>query len=350
MGTIQSFFISVFCLLLGSGAWADDKALSARMGSAVGEFLKTLNTRQRQQAVTSFKDTIRFDWHYVPRDRKGLSLHDMNAQQREKAFVMLKIVLSAEGYQKTQDIIALENVLRVVENRPPNDTYRDPENYSFMIFGEPDQTKPWGWRLEGHHISLQFTFVDGQIAFTPGFMGANPGQVLQEVPQKGKRVLADETDLAFQLLNSFSGQQLQTVLLSEKAPWEILSQNKMPGKVDVLPQGMAMKDMTQTQKTLFLELIKVYLGRYHITLKNQQLDKLKLSGLDGIHFAWMGQKIPEIKEGAGYYYRIQGPTILIEYDNTQNNANHIHTVVRDLTNDFGEDLLRLHYEKQHLDH
>jgi hypothetical protein len=115
----------------------------------------------------------------------------------------------------------------------------------------------------------------------------------------------------------------------------------------VKTEGMAMKEMTTAQKALFQELIAVYLNRYHVTLKDQQMVKLQKSGLDGIHFAWMGNVDPEIKEGAGFYYRIQGPTILIEFDNTQNNANHIHTVVRDLTNDFGEDLLRLHYEKMH---
>ncbi len=255
--------------------------------------------------------------------------------------------MSANGYQKTLDIVDLENVLRVVEKRSSTDTYRDPENYSFMVFGTPDLIKPWGWRMEGHHVSLQFTSVNDIITFTPGFMGSNPGQVLADVPQKGKRILKDEQDIAFKLLHSFSDVQRQKVILNEKAPWEILSLNNRSNLVVVKTEGMAMKDMTASQKALFQELIAVYLNRYHVTLKDQQMVKLTKSGLDGIHFAWMGNMDPEIKEGAGFYYRIQGPTILIEFDNTQNNANHIHTVVRDLTNDFGEDLLRLHYEKMH---
>ena len=313
----------------------------------VNDFVKSLDQKQVKEACTSFADSARFDWHYVPRTRKGLTLKNMNPMQREKAFAMVKLVMSASGYQKTLAIVDLENVLRVVEKRASNDTYRDPENYSFMVFGSPDLQKPWGWRMEGHHVSLQFTSADGAIAFTPGFMGSNPGKVLAEVPQKGKRILKDEQDVAFQLLHSFSDTQREKVILSAKAPWEILSSNNRSNMVVMKPEGIAMKDMTAAQKMLFQELVAVYLNRYHITLKDQQMVKLTKSGLDGIHFAWMGNMDPDIKEGAGYYYRIQGATILIEFDNTQNNANHIHTVVRDLTNDFGEDLLRLHYQKEH---
>lgn len=340
----------IFILVLSaSRTFADlkDKLLSEKMVVVVNNFVKSLDAGQVREACVSFEDTIRFDWHYVPRTRKGLTLKNMNEGQRAKAFETVRLVMSANGYQKTLDIVDLENVLRVVEKRSSSDTYRDPENYSFMVFGKPDLKQPWGWRMEGHHISLQFTSVDGNITFTPGFMGSNPGKVLADVPQKGKRILKDEQDIAFQLLHSFSDVQRQKVILAEKAPWEILSSNNRSNLVVVKTEGLAMKDMTIVQKSLFQELIAVYLNRYHVTLKDQQMVKLTKSGLDGIHFAWMGNVDPEIKEGAGFYYRIQGPTILIEFDNTQNNANHIHTVVRDLTNDFGEDLLRLHYEKMH---
>lgn len=343
-------FFLLFLLILSANqtlAESKDKVLSGKMVVVVNDFIKSLDAGQIKETCVSFEDTIRFDWHYVPRTRKGLALKNMTPAQRTKAFEMVKLVMSVNGYQKTLDIVDLENVLRVVEKRPSNDTYRDPENYSFMVFGKPDIKQPWGWRMEGHHVSLQFTSVNGVITFTPGFMGSNPGKVLADVPQKGKRILKDEQDIAFQLLRSFSDSQRKQVILSEKAPWEILSLNNRSNLVVVKTEGMAMKDMSAAQKVLFQELIGIYLNRYHVTLKDQQMVKLQNSGLDGIHFAWMGNVEPEIKEGAGYYYRIQGPTILIEFDNTQNNANHIHTVVRDLTNDFGEDLLRLHYEKMH---
>jgi hypothetical protein len=345
-----SYFVFLLFLFINQ-AFADakdDKQLSLKMIAHVQDFIKTLNAAQKKEACVSFEDSARFDWHYVPRTRKGLTLKSMNAVQKAKAFEMVKLVMSANGYQKTLDIVDLENVLRVVENRPANDTYRDPENYSFMVFGTPDSKQPWGWRMEGHHISLQFTLINGEISFTPGFMGSNPGNVLANIPQKGKRILKDEQDIAFQLLHSFSEVQRKKAILSEKAPWEILSLNNPSSQVALKTEGIAMKDMTVVQKVLFKELIGVYLNRYHVTLKDQQMVKLIKTGLDGIHFAWMGNMEPEIKKGTGFYYRIQGPTILIEFDNTQNNANHIHTVVRDLTNDFGEDLLRLHYKKMHV--
>jgi hypothetical protein len=324
-----------------------DRPLFEKMTVSVQDFVRALDAGQKKAACLSFEDSARFDWHYVPRTRKGLTLHGMNAEQKAKAFGMVQVVLSAKGYQKIRDIADLENVLRVIENRPADDTYRDPENYSFIVYGTPDLKKPWGWRMEGHHISLQFTAAGGEMTFTPGFMGSNPGTVLADIPQKGKRILKEEQDIAFRLLHSFTAVQRRKVILNEKAPWEILSANKRSHLVSLKPEGISMKDMTPAQKSLFQELLAVYLDRYHVTLKDQQMVKLKKSGLDGIHFAWMGSVDPEIKEGAGFYYRIQGPTILIEFDNTQNNANHIHTVVRDLTNDFGEDLLRLHYERMH---
>jgi len=337
-------------LFISKNINAQEKVLIADMTASVEDFIKSLDAGQKKSASATFADSLRFDWNYVPRARKGLTLKNMNESQRAKAFAMVKSILSVGGYQKIIAIVDLENVLRVIENKSSTDTYRDPENYSFLIFGIPGSKEPWGWRMEGHHISLHFTVAGESITFTPGFFGSNPGKILADVPQKGKRILKDEQDIAFELLHSFSPEQQKTIILSEKAPWEILTTNKRSNLITLKPEGIAMKDMSATQRALFLRLISVYLDRYHVTLKDQQMVKLKETGLDGIHFAWMGNREPEIKEGAGYYYRIQGPTILIELDNTQNNGNHIHTVVRDLTNDFGEDLLRLHYQKMHANH
>lgn len=350
--TFRFFQQSLFFLILltSKNAGAQDKVVLATMTTSVQDFINSLDPGKKKDACVGFDDSLRFDWNYVPRSRKGLALKNMNESQKAKAFFMVKSVLSVEGYKKITDIVDLENVLRVIENKSSTDTYRDPDNYSFLIFGLPGRKAPWGWRMEGHHISLHFTVVGEKITFTPGFFGSNPGKVLADVPQKGKRILKEEQDVAFALLQSFSPEQQKQVILSEKAPWEILSSNKRSNLVNLKPEGIAMKDMSATQKTLFLKLIAVYLDRYHVTLKDQQMVKLKESGLNGIHFAWMGDREPRIAEGAGYYYRIQGSSILIELDNTQNNGNHIHTVVRDLTNDFGEDLLRSHYQKMHANH
>lgn len=353
MKTIQRFLGVLAILLIGLSLKAHceepvsgrEAALAKKMTQSVMAFLKGLDTDQKNTAQVAFEDPARFDWHFVPRSRKGLSLKNMNNAQRNAAMGMIKVVLSAEGYTKAEQIIDLEHVLRVIENRPANDTYRDPENFSFMVFGEPGP-KPWGWRVEGHHISLQFTAVNGQVSFTPGFMGSNPGTVLIDVPQKGRRILKGEEDFAFDLLHALDKSQLEKVVLQAKAPNEIFTGNTRKASLEKM-EGLAMADMTSEQTALFRKLILVYLDRYHVTLKNQQWAQLEKAGIGKIHFAWMGDQTAEIGQGRGHYYRIHGPGFLIEFDNTQNGGNHIHSVVRDLTNDFGDDLLKEHYEKAH---
>ncbi|MPR33269.1 DUF3500 domain-containing protein [Cytophagaceae bacterium SJW1-29] len=317
------------------------------MAQAANAFITTLNGDQKTEVMHPLADTLRYNWHFIPRERLGLNLKRMNDSQRKAAMHMVEVVLSDKGYQKIKDIIDLENVLRVLESRPPNDTRRDPENYAFLVYGDPAAKEPWGWRMEGHHISLHYTSVNGHVSFTPSFLGSNPGHVLIDVPQKGKRVLGPEEDMGYELLNSFSADQKKQVILAEKSPYEIFSvnQRRVTG-LDKL-EGLTMKEMTPAQKQIFKKLIALYLDRYHVTLKNQQMQQLEKAGMDNLYFAWMGDAELKMGKGAGHYYRIQGPTILIEFDNTQNDANHIHTVVRDLTDDFSEDLLKEHYAKSH---
>ncbi len=243
----------------------------------------------------------------------------------------------------------LENVLRVLESRPPNDTRRDPENYAFLVYGDPSAKDPWGWRMEGHHVSIHYTTVGDHISFTPSFLGSNPGHVLLDVPQKGVRVLGEEEDMGYKLLNALDASQKEKVVLAEKSPYEIFSvnQRQVTGLDKARFEGVAMKDMSVDQQKIFKDLIVLYLDRYHVTLKNQQMKQLEKAGMDNLYFAWMGDAELKMEKGAGHYYRIHGPTILIEFDNTQNDANHIHTVVRDLTDDFSEDLLKAHYAKSH---
>ncbi|WP_247237243.1 DUF3500 domain-containing protein [Telluribacter sp. SYSU D00476] len=323
------------------------ETLNQQMTKAVKAFLSTLDADQLRQTQLGFDDPLRFDWHFVPRERKGLALKHMNDKQRAAAMGMVRVMMSDEGYRKIDEIIDLENVLRVVENRPPNDTRRDPENYSFLVFGTPGDKDPWSWRIEGHHISLHFSSVTGQLSYTPSFIGTNPGHVLADMPQKGRRVLKDEEDVAFQLLNALTEAQRQKVILGTKSPWEIFTANNRKADKLTSYEGIPMKDMTPAQQDLFRQLIGIYLNRYHVTLKNQQMEQLQKAGMENIYFAWIGNTEPIKGKDQGHYYRIHGPTMLIEFDNTQDNANHIHTVVRDLTNDFGDDLLRLHYEKAH---
>lgn len=325
---------------------------SKPMAAAVRAFLQSLTPEQRQKAFFAFTDEERFDWHFVPRERKGLPLKAMTEPQRQAAMAILKTALSDQGYAKATSIIDLENVLRVVENRPPNDTRRDPENYSFSVFGEPGVatpggTEPWGWRVDGHHLCLHFTSLNNEVVgTTPFFYGSNPAHVLADVPQKGKRVLAEEEDKAFVLLRSLDETQQKRVMLADTSPWDIFSFNKRKFMLEK-QEGLAMADMKPAQQKLFKDLLQTYVDRYHVTLAKQRMADLEKAGLDKLYFAWMGDKEPIKGPKKGHYYRIHGPTILIEYDNTQNQANHVHTVVRDLTNDWGEDVLAEHYRQQH---
>lgn len=329
------------------------------MTDAVTQFLAMLTPEQRQKATYPFDDAERFNWHFVPRERKGLPLKQMTPDQRPAAMAILKTALSQQGYDKATTIIDNENVLRVIDNRPLNDTYRDPENYSFTFFGDPTTKNPWSWRIEGHHLSLQFMGLTGQVlAQTPTFFGSNPGVLqfdssmadkrmsdprVKDLPQKGRQVFKLETERAFALLNALTPDQRKKAVLTAVAYPEMVTSNKRSALLEKT-EGLMLSEMNGDQRKLFMDLLQTYLTNYRITLAKQQMAKLEKDGLDNLRFAWAGDLTPHLGEGKGWYYRIHGPTLLIEYDNTQSNANHIHTVVRDLTNDFGEDLLREHYQ------
>ena len=332
------------------------------MRERASDFLQTLSAEQRAKATYPFDDAERFTWYFVPHERNGLSMKNMTDEQRKLVHALLKTGLSEQGYQKAISVMDNENVLRVIDNRPPNDTYRDPDNYFVTIFGNPNGNAPWSWRVEGHHLALQFmapTQLSGgrALAQTPTFFGSNPGVLNYDstmadkrmsdprvagLPQKGRQILKQETDRAFALLNALDPDRRKQAVLDPVAYPDIVTGNRRSALLEKM-DGLRMADMTADQRKLFMELLQTYLTNYRITLANQQMAKLEKAGLDNLRFAWAGDLTPKLGDGKGWYYRIHGPTILIEYDNTQNNANHVHAVVRDLTNDFGEDLLKEHY-------
>lgn len=318
------------------------RAQTTSVASKASTFINLLDSAQSSRALYVFEDDERYNWHYVPRERNGISFNDLSDKQRQAASSLLKACLSDQGFNKASNIMALENILREVENRGPDDTYRDPLNYSITIFGNPDENNIWGWRLEGHHISLNFSSSDGEIVSgTPAFLGSNPG-VVRTGRYRGRQVLQLETDLGFTLVNSLDMDQLRIAVVSAKAPSDIITRNQRTANI-LEPAGLGFSDMTDQQKRLFLQLLNVYVKNYQLGFSKRLMSKIENAGIENLTFAWSGSLQP----GAGHYYRIQGPMLLIEYDNTQNNANHVHTVVRDLTNDFAEDILRQHYEKEH---
>jgi len=335
---MRAAILFLFCALFTIEANAQGSSLAAK----ANEFLSLLNDDQVKKARYEFDDEERHNWHFVPRERNGLSFNDMNEKQRQAAHALLKGSLSDQGYQKATNIMALENILREVENRPADDKYRDPLNYYITIFGNPDGKNVWGWRLEGHHVSINFSSADNQIvSSTPTFWGSNPA-IVRSGRHTGRQILKQETDLGFTLVNSLNTNQLKEAVISTTAPADIITGNQRKAELQD-PKGLPYTSLTSDQKKLFMQLLNVYVKNYQLGFSKRLMEKIEKAGIDNLSFAWAGSLQP----GAGHYYRIQGPMLLIEYDNTQNNANHVHTVVRDLTNDFAEDILREHYEKEH---
>ena len=314
------------------------------MQQAALHFLQNLSATQKEQAQFSFTDEERYHWNYVPMERKGLPLKDLDTAQYRSAMAMLHAALSDTGYAKTSAIIELEAVLKAVENRGAADHYRDPGKYYISVFGKPQADSLWGWRFEGHHVAFNFTAGEkGLVSGTPGFLGANPA-VVQAGPQKGKEVLREETALGFALLHSLDEAQRRKAILSSTAPGEILTANSRKALLET-PQGVLYSELKSRQQDLLLQLLRLYLNRYQQPLAAAMMKAVEAAGFANLRFAWAGADQPG--PGHPHYYRLQGPTLIIEYDNTQNSANHVHTVVRDLKNDFGDQLLDHYRHTRH---
>jgi hypothetical protein len=321
------------------------KAAREMAGAAKNLWL-SLSPEQKRKITFDFKDGLRYDWHFIPRPRKGLPLKEMSGEQKALAHALLASGLSQSGYMKAETIISLEAILKSIEQG--KGPVRDPELYYFILFGNPDTSsskEPWGWRLEGHHLALNFTIVgETGVAGGPTFMGTNPAEV-RVGPRQGLRVLAEEEELARTLVKSLNESQRKKAVLREEAPKDIVSYVVRKAK-PLEPAGILMTDLNAEQKDLLNSIIVLYAERLRPELAGNDLGKILKAGVDKIGFAWAGSA----ERGQPHYYRIQGPTFLIEYDNTQNNANHVHSVWRDFENDFGDDLLKRHYETATAEH
>jgi len=325
---------------LGAGAlaalaWQQSGRDPASEFVAAGQkFLASLREEQRAQATIPFEDQERLNWHYIPRERKGVPFKILTPLQHNAADLLLESSLSDEGLRKARAIRQLEDVLRT----EGGGSIRDPELYYVSIFGTPADKSEWGWRLEGHHLSLNFTLRNNHVvSMTPFFFGANPATV-REGPQKGTRVLAAEKGKGRALLKTFTGTSRQKVLINVSAPADIVTGASRKAQLGA-PVGVPLREMTQEQEKMLTDLIEEYAHRLRKELADEELSKLRAAGLENVYFAWAGGSEP----GQPHYYRIQGPTFVVEYDNTQDNANHIHTVWRDFDHDFGLDPLRAHY-------
>jgi len=328
--------LAVLCIVPLVTAIVHAETPAAAMALTANNFLSALSPELRAKAVFEFKSDERVNWHFVPQPRLGLPFKEMSPAQSHLAHALLSSALSQRGYFKAATIMSLEQVLHELENQAP---HRDAGLYYFSIFGTPGRNA-WGWRVEGHHLSLNFTIRgDAVLAVTPSFLGSNPAEV-KAGPRQGLRVLAQEEDLGRRLVKSLDELQRATAIVITNAPRDIITGNARKAWA-LAPVGLPVARMNAPQRDLLQALIWEYVGRTRPELAETQWTKIQNAGWEKVSFVWVGGFEP----GQGHYYRVQGPTFLLEYDNTQNDANHVHAVWRDFENDFGEDALREHYDQ-----
>jgi hypothetical protein len=326
--------------LMGAALFASQRS-AANMARAAGQFLDSLSPDQRTRAAFAFNSDDRLRWHFIPNEmfpRKGLMLKEMNPEQRSLAEALLSTGLSSRGFVKVKTIIELEDALKVSETG--GRFARNKEEYLFSIFGTPGPTGAWGWRVEGHHISIRFTINNGsvgsQVASTPMFLGTNPAET-RDGPFAGRRPLHEEEDRGRRLVQALSPDQLRLALINTVAPTDILTMNK--NDITPLPdEGILYSALQPAQQEMLRQVIAAYTDTMEADVAAERMKVATSAGFDMVRFAWAGST----EKGLKHYYRIQGPTFLIEFDNTQNDGNHVHSVWRDFNGDFGRDILREH--------
>ena len=263
----------------------------------------------------------------------------MTPEQQQLAHALLAAGLSQQGYIKAVSIMSLDEVLKIMEaGKGP---HRDPAGYFFTVFGEPSPTGTWGYRVEGHHVSQNFTVVNGKVQGAPSFFGTNPAEI-REGPRRGLRILAREEDLGRQLVKSFTADEKKVAVISKEAPKEILTEASRKAALNGQPSGLEASKMTAPQRAILQSLLDQYCQNMTDQIDERREDQIKKAG-ENVYFAWAGGEEP----GQGHYYRIQSPSFMVEFDDTQDNANHIHSVWRDFEGDFGLDLLKEHYQSSH---
>lgn len=328
--------------MLGSNESQTSESHVLHVGAAspitqcASRFLAALDPDQRRNATFPFDTEERMDWHYIPTERKGLPLREMKSYQKHLASALLAAGLSQTGYIKAVTIMSLEEVLRIMEGE--SGERRDPEKYYFSVFGPPSDTGAWGYRVEGHHLSQNYTVVNGQVIDGPSFFGANPAEVRQG-SRKGLRTLAMEDDLGFELIHALDEQHQKLAIVEPTAYKDILTAASRKAALQGQPSGLVASKMNSRQFDTLVALIEEYVRNVPPELAERRMAQINRSGRN-MYFVWSGG----INPGDPHYYRVQTPYFLIELDNTQDNANHIHSVWRDFNGDFGEDLLYQHYQ------
>lgn len=323
--------------------------IAGALAAAGQGWLDSLGEDQRERAAFAFDDAERFTWGFVPGDRTGLALGELTEPQRDAALQLVRAAMSARGATEVEAVIALEPILGEIERMQGRGNWirRDSGRYWLAVYGDPDGHEPWAWRLEGHHVSVRSTIADGRVvSVTPSFLGANPATVPNggfAGALAGRRTLDGEESLARALLASLTPGERSIAVVDPVAPPEILGGTGRRPDTRRLPVGIRRNQLGTSGAAALDRLIGHYLGRVAADVEEAAWARVRAAGVDEITFAWAGGDQP----GKGHYYAIRGPRLLIEYDNTQNGADHIHSVWRDPTNDWGDDLLAAHYRVAH---
>ena len=301
--------------------------------------INSLDSTQKAKAIFQFDDMSRYDWNYLPPSliaRRGVCLKDLDSIQKSNIYKLLKSFLSDKGFIRTQDIMNNEYYLKELE---PNMIHRIPENHFIAFYGTPAKDSVWGWKYSGHHIALNFTIVNNQLALTPIFFGVYPAEI-KEGKNKGRRIIKEDEDIGFELINMLTSEQKSVAIFQKNAFRDIVTTNAI--QVGPLtPAGIVAKDLTAQQKIVLNKLIVSHLSSMPNKIAEMRMKRIVSEDFNKIRFGWAGG----LTNGVPHYYRIQGKTFLVEFDNTTHNANHIHIVWRDFDGDFGVDLLNEHYKK-----
>ena len=358
---LRAMFAALFALCAVTAY--ESTTTEMMMADAANRFLESLDRMQRMGTVFAVEAEERTNWHYFPETgfadeygyvRNGITFKDMDPKQRHLAYGLLSTGLGRAGFVKTMNVMALEEIVRVIED--DHTGYRDTERFHFTFFGKPGMTGDWGWRVEGHHVSLHYLIRDGKlVASSPTFLGANPHEVPQGL-HTGMRALEREEDMARALLVSLDADRRKKAIFDKQAPYDIVTLADKRAKLDSEPQGIAAADLSEGHYQALLGLIGEYAGTMPPEIAAQRMQAAKHTPKDQLFFGWagdidrpdakpieIGSKTTENRHLAGNYYRIQSPTFLIEFANTQNQSNHSHAVWREFEGDFGYDVLASHY-------
>jgi len=330
MRGIKTSLLLASVVVVGLALWAGAQIepTGSRMTEAADRFLDSLPPALAAKATFPFDSPERLNWHFIPRARKGLPIKELSSEQRALAFGLMQSGLAGSGFLKATTIMSLEQILKELEKG--TGPMRDPELYYLTFFGKPLDRGKWGWRVEGHHLSLNFVLEDGKIvAATPAFFGSNPAEVRQG-PRQGLRTLAEREDRALRLVQSLDESQRAKAVFAEKAPADIRAANTPQPPAD-LAVGIASSELNLDQRSVLRALIETYAMDMPLEVAKAWIDEINLGGPESVHFAWAGP--PDRTQG--HAYRLQGASFLIEFNNTQNGANHIHSVWRNMLGDFG---------------